>query len=65
MDIFGEPCVNWLKGRMYGGEGPGKTLRAGRIMAKVSPTGRGKPLKAFEQGTLKTQREAKCEEMRV
>lgn len=65
VDIFGKQYVNQLKGRMYGSQGARKTLRAGGIMANVSSTGRGKPLKAFEQGNLKAQCEAKYEEIKV
>lgn len=65
VDIFGEQYVNWLKGRLYGGHRPVKTLRTGGIMANISPTGRGKSLKASEQGNLKAQCEAKCEETKV
>lgn len=50
---------------MYGSQGARKTLRAGRMIANVSPTGRGRPLKAFEQGNLKAQCEAKYEEINV
>lgn len=42
-----------------------KALRADTIMANISPVGRGKSLKAFEQGTLKAQCEDKQEEIKV
>lgn len=66
-DLIKEDHVTQLSLRLecMGVRAEDKALRADTIMANISPVGRGKSLKAFEQGTLKAQCEDKQEEIKV